>query len=206
MKFMVLAGLALTAATPAHGEEWWLASQARTFAGFVDTASISEWGDERTATLWRINYRRGPDGEKSTMLRARFHCRDKVMTVISTKAYDGEGSEIGHFKASYPEQVPERVSRGSIGRAELDFVCENWSRTSRFARKAEVPPQEAVAIAGQLRRLGFTFGDSYALALPDRNSDELKEAFSKLVPPRLQDEVARILGLEPWNEKMESID
>ena len=195
MKFMVLAGLALAAATPAHAEEWWLASQARTFAGFVDTASISEWGDERTATLWRINYRRGPDGEKSTMLRARFHCRDKVMTVISTKAYDGEGSEIGHFKASYPEQVPERVSRGSIGRAELDFVCENWSRTGRFARKAEVPPQEAVAIAGQLRRLGFTFGDSYALALVPPESEAWKSAFDRLVPPARREDVMSIFGI-----------
>ena len=194
---------AFAGAAPVQAEDWWLVSQARDFAGFIDVDSISTslLNGERLATMRRIEYRLGPNGEKSHIVRASWDCDRNLMTIISSKTYDAQGNEIGHFRAAYPEQEPQRVSRGSIGRAELDFVCEKPSKTSRVARRAETDMQDASDKAFRLRRLGFTFTDAFALTLTNPNSNSYSEMFEEIVPAAKRDDTMRILGFEKPSPK-----
>lgn len=202
LKFGLFACLLVSTAAPAQAEDWWLVSQARDFAGFIDVESISTslLNGERVGTMRQIEYRLGPNGEKSHIVRASWDCERNRVTVVSTKTYDAEGKEIGHFRAAYPEQEPQRVTRGSTGRAELDFVCERSSKTRRFARRAETDLQDASDKAFRLRRLGFTFTDAFALTLTNKDNPAYREMFADIVPSSKVDNVRDILGLEPASE------
>ncbi|WP_106639348.1 hypothetical protein [Allosphingosinicella vermicomposti] len=191
LRFLALA--ALTAA-PAQARDWWLIGQSYDFASFIDADSIEGYGESRTADLLRINFEPNRQGEKTYKIVARWNCARGTFGIRSARTDDEWGSEIVAVRGKYFSDT-ERPRRGTVGRAELDFVCRgSWD--APVGRRSAVPPAEAVEKALELKRIGFRNGDAFALATSDVNAPDFRDLFRDIVPPAQADEAARIVGFD----------
>ncbi|AYJ84651.1 hypothetical protein D3Y57_00675 (plasmid) [Sphingomonas paeninsulae] len=147
---------------PARLSEWWFVAQGADRVLFVDAESIERDGD--VASYWVSQVLREP-GNPAALIRAfmRTDCIKRQQTWSVVTRYDAKDHRLDPSSASYAE--PQQIVAGTLGEAELDFVCAaNRADTAGFPLKID-----EVAFADAL------IADTAGVVQPAELHDRLRE-------------------------------
>lgn len=116
---LLMAGLPLASAE-ARSSQWWYVGRGADRVLFIDAASIERDGD--VAVYWASQVIRKA-GDPEALVRAfmRSDCWKRQESWFVVTRYDAADRRLDNASPSYPE--PQPVMAGTLGEAELDFVC-----------------------------------------------------------------------------------
>ena len=116
---LLLLGLTPTLAQ-ARSSQWWYVSQGMDRVLFIDVPSIERDGD--VVSYWARQVLRDPD-DPAALLSAymRMDCKNRQETFLMVTRYGANDERLDPSSASYGD--PEPIVAGTVGEAELDFVC-----------------------------------------------------------------------------------
>lgn len=114
-----LLGLTPTLAQ-ARSSQWWYVSQGMDRVLFIDAPSIERDGD--VVSYWARQVLRDPD-DPAALLSAymRMDCKNRQETFLMVTRYGANDERLDASSASYGD--PQPIVSGTLGEAELDFVC-----------------------------------------------------------------------------------
>lgn len=114
-------GLALVpAGVQARSSQWWYVAQGADRVLYVDAKSIEREGD--SVSYWANQILREEGNPAASVLAyMRTDCAKREETWLMVTRYGAQDERLDPSSQSYDE--PEAIVSGSLGEAELDFVC-----------------------------------------------------------------------------------
>jgi len=139
------------------GDYWFLGAGTNVY-DFVDVTQITPTGDgAMQAWTTRVLEGKGSTGKKvkTVLSLAIFYCGQDAMRLVTQVQYRGNGALKSN--QDFPQGRAQRVTPGTLGAAEYDFVClDPFARSDKYRDLGDIEPaakadELARAIGGRRR-------------------------------------------------------